>query len=214
MAKRDLPTPEELRQLLRYEPETGKLFWLERPASFFKTGRDDYTPDRSAKSWNKRYAGKEALTARHPHTGHMTGRLLSRVAFSHRVAWALHVGRWPDGEVDHIDGNPENNRASNPREVSRTENARNRARQHDNTSGTSGVSWHARIGAWQVRIGHLGKRIHLGYFENREEAVAARIASEAALGYHVNHGRNVPLAVQHYAVRRRGGRDGSATSPQ
>src|SRR5690625_5199426 len=54
MADKILPTPEQLRELLRYEPETGKLYWKARPAELFKDKR-------SHGAWNARYAGKEAF---------------------------------------------------------------------------------------------------------------------------------------------------------
>jgi len=51
---RDLPTPERLRQLLRYEPETGLLFWLARPREMFST-------QRAFSTWNARFAGQQAF---------------------------------------------------------------------------------------------------------------------------------------------------------
>src|SRR5687767_14401 len=44
--------------------------------------------------------------------------------FEHRVIWALHYGEWPNGEIDHIDGNAKNNRLDNLRVVTHLENGR------------------------------------------------------------------------------------------
>lgn len=203
MAKRDLPTPDVLRQLLRYDEEAGVLFWRERPASFFREGRGSYTQDRAARSWNKRYAGREALSVLHPHSGHKSGRLLGKMAKAHRVAWAVYHGNWPDGLIDHIDGDPTNNRIENLRVVHERDNARNRAIQHDNTSGCAGVSWHKKRKAWYARIGRGGRRVSLGYYPTKEAATEARLAAELSLGYHPNHGRSLAPELLHYAKRRR-----------
>ena len=59
MATKPLPSQEVLRQLLRYEPETGKLFWRERtPDMFSADGRD---PEWKARNWNSKLAGREAF---------------------------------------------------------------------------------------------------------------------------------------------------------
>lgn len=62
---------ETVRQLIRYEPDTGKLFWLERPREFFKT-------EASCKSWNKRFAGKEALIS-YDRDGYRVGGIFGRM---------------------------------------------------------------------------------------------------------------------------------------
>lgn len=117
MASKPLPSPEVLRQLLRYEPDTGKLFWLHRAADLF--------PSKSAaKSWNARFAGAEALATDNGQ-GYLAGRINGRPLKAHRVVWAISYGEWPIGEIDHINGNPGDNRIANLRAVGRTENTRN-----------------------------------------------------------------------------------------
>src|ERR1041384_5937819 len=97
MAESQLPSIEHLRQILRYEPETGKLYWLERPVSMFVGG--PYTPSRRAASWNARCAGKEAFTYVNS-AGYRTGAVDNYLLLAHRVIWALVNGYWPD-RVDH-----------------------------------------------------------------------------------------------------------------
>jgi hypothetical protein len=177
MAKRELPTPEELRNLLRYEPETGKLYWLERPLEMFS---DEWL----GKSWNTRFAGREALTADNGH-GYPFGTVNYNRLKAHRVIWAMVHGEWPKGEIDHINGQRDDNRLVNLRCVTRAENARNRARMKRNTSGRTGVYWQGRCGKWVASINGT----YLGIFERFEDAVAARERAEIEHGYHPNHDR-------------------------
>lgn len=172
MASDNIPEPNILRQLLRYNSSTGKFFWRKREGS----------PQFSA-----RYAGKEALTSlRH---GYMFGEIFNKPVAAHRVAFTIYYGRHPSGEVDHINGDRSDNRISNLREVTRTINARNMKKSAANKSGVTGVSFYKATGKWQSRIMSDGKYLHLGYFDRFDDAVSARKAAEQEIGYHPNHGR-------------------------
>ena len=190
MAKRQLPSPEDLRQLLRYEPETGKLFWKEREPRFCVTS-DPRGPEWVAKRWNKRLSGKEALTAKN--NGYRVGPILGRMVPAHRVAWALHCGEWPTGQIDHINGIRDDNRIANLRDVSAAENGRNQKAPHDNTSGVIGVGWDQARGKWKASINTRGRTHHLGRFNDFESAVKARTEAERRYGFHPNHGRSARL---------------------
>jgi len=173
MTSDNIPEPHVLRQLLRYDPDTGKFLWKERKQS----------PQFSA-----RYADKEALTSvRH---GYMFGEIFNKPVAAHRVAFTIHHGRHPKGEVDHINGDRSDNRISNLREVTRTVNARNMKKSAANRSGVTGVSFYKASGKWQSRIMSDGKYLHLGYFDKFEDAVCARKVAEREIGYHPNHGRS------------------------
>jgi hypothetical protein len=80
--------------------------------------------------------------------------------------------------VDHIDGNPLNNRRYNLRGVYPKQNAINQKLQSNNTSGHKGVHWHKGINKWIANIGVDNKLIHLGYFINIEDAIIARENAE------------------------------------
>ena len=80
-------------------------------------------------------------------------------------------------EVDHIDGDGLNNRRSNIRAATKTQNQWNRRRPVTNKSGVKGVYWSAREKRWLAQIGVRGKRIHLGYFSDLEAAAAAYAAA-------------------------------------
>lgn len=174
-------TPKEMRKLLRYERETGKLFWLERP-------REMFPDERAWKIWNTRYAGKEAFTADNGN-GYRRGAVFDKMYRAHRVIWAIHTGAWPDDHIDHINGVRDDNRIDNLRAVSHAENQKNCRGRKDNTSGVMGVHWYKRRGAWQAYIKVAGKNKHLGYFKSKEDAIAARAAAEIEYGFHENHGR-------------------------
>lgn len=171
--------PESLRELISYSPATGELIWRERHPRFFASERD-------WKIWNTRYAGKGARTTSR---GYRKIRVLGVALFAHRVAWAIHYGEWPTDQIDHVNGDRCDNRISNLRLASNTDNSRNIKRPANNTSGRIGVSFQKNSGRWRAEICVDQKRIHLGSFITFEEACAARTAAEAKYGFHRNHGR-------------------------
>lgn len=179
MATKALPTPEELRQLLDYDPETGSLTWRPREPKMFKPAIRP--AERRAANWNARKAGKHALNADNG-DGYFVGRVWGGVHRAHRVIWAMHYGEWPTGDVDHINGNRKDNRIANLRAATKGENARNAAKRRDNTSGICGVCWHRHSGKWIARIKADGKSVFLGRFANLEDAVRARKMAEARIG--------------------------------
>jgi hypothetical protein len=178
MAKSDLPPADVLRQLLRYEPETGKLFWLERPREMFGT-------EVRQRQWNTRHAGTEAFIYSEP-SGYLCGQIFSKRQRAHIVAWAISYGEAPSGTIDHINHDPSDNRLCNLRQVTQTANSRNQAMRKNNTSGITGV-FRFR-GKWGASITVDRKALHLGYFETIQEAAAARQAAERKYGFHENHG--------------------------
>lgn len=173
MAAKPLPPVEYLRQRLRYEPETGKLYWRENPAA-------------SAK-WNRRYAGREAFINDNCN-GYKAGRLDYVAYLAHRVIWAMCYEEDPPGQIDHIDHDRVNNRLENLRVVSHQENHRNTSRKKNNTSGHNGVSWFAASSRWSAYIMVDRRKQHLGYFAEKQDAIDARKAAEARYGFHTNHG--------------------------
>lgn len=76
--------------------------------------------------------------------------------------------------VDHINRNTLDNRRNNIRQVTRCESQMNRNRQSNNKSGYKGVSWNSRVCKWKSGITINKKRIHLGYFTDKQDAIRAR----------------------------------------
>lgn len=188
MASKPLPSPEVLRQLLRYEPETGKLFWLHRAEHFFEGH------ERSASWlcawWNKRFAGKEAFTA-DTGAGYRGGALFGQQLKAHRVIWALVTGEWPPKgtDIDHANGSRADNRFENLRLASRQENTLNRGATRANKCGLKGVSWYKAGRKWRAEIKSPSGREYLGQFDTPEEAHAAYCAAAERL-----HGQFVRTA--------------------
>jgi hypothetical protein len=184
MASRTIPAQTVLRQLLRYEPETGRLFWRERGVEWFRHG--EHSAEHTAAKWNARFAGKEALTA--TVTGYKFGNLFGVKLLAHRVIWKWVHGTDPD-QIDHINGNRADNRLENLRSVDATTNQRNTKRPVHNTSGRIGVSYDRHRDKWAAYITLGSRKTKLGRFSTFEAACAARDAAEREHGFHENHGR-------------------------
>ena len=176
------PSADILRSLLEYHPETGKLYWLARPASMFASGA--HSSEHSAKTWNSRYADTEAFASKNGH-GYFQGSIFKRKFEAHRVIWALVYDEWPE-TVDHQDGNIENNRILNLLGKPRAENQKNLGLRKDNKSGFAGVTF--SNGRWRAQIHVNGRGRTIGFFDTKIDAIRARKREEAKHGFHVNHG--------------------------
>ena len=95
--------------------------------------------------------------------------------YLHRVIMSRVLDRelLREEKVDHIDGNGLNNTRSNLRLVTHSENLTNRKGWAKSSSKYKGVTWYKRGSKWQAKICPKGKTIHLGYFENEDEAAIA-----------------------------------------
>lgn len=180
MGTKQLPSADVLHQILRHEPEDGLLFWKRRPDHFFGS-------EGSAKSWNKQFAGKQAFTSRDSN-GYYRGGIFGTVYRAHRVIWALVHGCDPE-YIDHINGDPSDNRIDNLRSVSASENAMNCRKPKTNTSGYHGVHWNEANQKWLATMTVRGRSIYLGSFESKKDAARARRVANRKYGFHENHGR-------------------------
>lgn len=185
MAKKPLPTPEQLRQLLDYDPDTGALTWRVRTPDMFAP--NSRSADHRCSNWNSRFAGKSAFQSVRTN-GYLYGTVLDRCFQAHRVIWAMTKGKWPLHDIDHINHDRADNRIVNLREVTRSDNLRNISLRSNNSSGVNGVYWNKARSKWQAYIRHGGKARHLGLFKTLDEAKAARLSANRKFGYHENHG--------------------------
>lgn len=160
-------TYEEVRCLFKYYPKTGNLRWrIDR---------------------GKKKAGQ--LAGNHFSYGHLAIKTGGHSYLVHRLIWLYVYGEWPNGELDHEDQDPSNNRIGNLRDVTPVQNSKNKRIYTNNSSGASGVTWDNKRERWRVRCFHKGKTIHLGFYKSRKKAIRVRKAAESEHGYHANHGK-------------------------
>lgn len=109
---------------------------------------------------------------------------------AHRLAWLIAHGEWPDGEIDHINGDRTDNRLANLRVVDRAANSQNRWTAHrDNLScGLLGATWNRQHKRWQAKLQARKVRHHLGYFDTPQQAHEAYMAAKKRL--HIDGGHH------------------------
>jgi len=180
-------TPEILRELISYNPETGIFTWRERAPHWFLNKA-------SHGRWNTKFAGKRAGSPAVEKSGYVARELCicGRYIREHRAAWLYMTGQTPPRSIDHIDRDATNNKWSNLADGSL--NQRNRSMSINNTSGVCGVRWRADRNKWhaQVTLGS-GKR-HIGYFASLEDAKCAITKFYRENGFSEGHGK----ALAHY----------------
>ena len=175
-ARREV-SPDLLRQLLDYDPETGVLTWRARTPDMFKDGNIGRSANCSA--WNSRYAGTVAGSP--DYEGYILISILGKTYRASRVSFAIVNGYWPKDEIDHKDCASSDDRFCNLREATRAQNASNRRTPKNNTSGYKGVTFHKHHRKYLAQIGHRGLNIYLGLFDAAEEAAERRAEESARL---------------------------------
>jgi hypothetical protein len=145
-------TAERLRKLLDYDPKTGKFSWKARTSARVSIGR---------------LAGNVSVN------GYIEIGIDGTSYTAHRLAWLYVTGEWPPKEIDHINGQPTDNRFTNLRAATVSENQMNKKMPINNTSGVKGVTWHERGKKWMASIGVNKRSIYLGLFTHLEDAAAA-----------------------------------------
>ncbi|TIW28719.1 MAG: HNH endonuclease [Mesorhizobium sp.] len=147
-----------LQELLSYDPDTGIFRWL--PGTKLAGA----------------IAGSRAVL------GYWVIGVADKSYKAHRLAHLYMTGAFPTDQIDHINGNREDNRWVNLRPATNTENARNASVGKNNTSGFKGVSYHKDTGKYQARIMVDRQLIHLGIYDTAEDAHA--VYSAAAKDLH------------------------------
>lgn len=152
--------------LSRLRIEDGVAYWRERANSQVSAGGRAGWVDRRGYT----YIGQRGRSF-----------LLHRLVFLDRHGYLPEM-------VDHIDGNPANNRAENLRAATPSQNLRNAKRPKDNTSGVKNVHWDRRRQRWWVRLRIDGRGVFFGYYDTLEEAaVAAEQARRDSYGEFARH---------------------------
>jgi hypothetical protein len=112
--------------------------------------------------------------------GYVKIEIYGSPVLAHRLAWFLYYGQWPKSQIDHINGIKCDNRITNLRDVTQSQNQCNVGTRKDNTSGFRGVTFHKHRRKWVVEGRRFGKRACVGYYDSIEDAKAARIKWESA----------------------------------
>lgn len=157
---RILPSAEELKAILDYNPETGVFIWRK-------------------KMTRRAPAGTVAGTINAG--GYRVIRIHGRLSFAHRIAWKMTYGEDAPVDIDHINGVPGDDRICNLRTASRSQNLMNSKKQENNTSGFKGVSWHEPMKKWVAYINKGGKRTIIGYSTDISKAANMRKSVEAII---------------------------------
>jgi len=160
-------TQSELKEILDYNPNSGRFTWKET------------INNRSIKG---SVAGYEKCAS------YMAIGFHGKSYLAHRLAWLYVNGKMPKEQIDHINHDRTDNRICNLRCVDRSTNQKNKSIGKNNKSGFMGVSWDLYMKKWKVGIKVNKKSIHLGYFEDKQLAIEKRKAANIKYGFHVNHG--------------------------
>jgi len=141
----------EIREKIRYSPETGRFLRV------FKSGRVSHVGIKPGVN------------------GYVQICIGGGVMLAHRVAWFLTYGYLPVLEIDHINRIKSDNRISNLREVTPSQNSANTGIFRNNTSGHKGVSWSKVNKKWAAQSNARGKNKKIGYFTDIKDASKAYV---------------------------------------
>lgn len=145
-----------LHALFIYDPKTGYLYWIKNLST------------------RKKYKGR---------LDYKVGKYLRACIFGEnykveKLVWQYHNGYYPEKILDHLNGNPGDNRIENLREVSVGENARNSSLAKNNSSGVRGIYFNKKECAWYATIRCKKKTYYLGSSRDFIEAVYLRYTAE------------------------------------
>lgn len=139
----------------------------------------NYCPLTGILKW-RNYPNKKCGTAHRE--GYINIMLNGKQYAAHRLAWALHFGRNPDGEIDHVNMIKDDNRIENLRDVTRSLNQQNRTKcRKDNSCGLLGVCLVKKSGKFSAEIRFNGNRLKLGHHDTPQQAHQAYLEAKRRL---------------------------------
>ena len=175
-AKNSTLTQARLKELLRYDPETGIFTRIKSISPTARIGDIAGCIDKS--------------------TGYLRIRIDYVLYYSHRLAFLYVEGVWPDVHVDHISGIRDDNRWENLRHADDALNSKNMKMSKNNTTGIVGVCLFKPKNCndliyFKSRIIVDNAQIYLYDGPDFFEACARRKSAEIKHGFHPNHGRKI-----------------------
>lgn len=156
-----------LLEYLKYNETKGEFTWIKRP------NKNIHLHTRAG---TKNSAGYRVIS------------LFGKRYLEHRLAWFYVHGEMPKHEIDHINQIRDDNRISNLRQVTRSENQRNKTRK-DSRVDEVGIWWCRRRKRYIAEITLNGKKVYQKSFKDIDEAIQQRKAKALELGFHDNHGK-------------------------
>lgn len=150
-------TGSQIREVLRYEPQTGLFFW-----------RNDKPLPQGG--WVTKAGELAGGIQNHGTCQYRKITVDGRRYFAHRLAWTYMLNEPPPQLIDHINGDGTDNRWANLRKGTKSGNAGNSRKQSNNTSGLKGVSLIKASGKWRAQISRNGEKKNLGHFDTPEAA--------------------------------------------
>lgn len=144
-------------ELVNYDAETGALTWR-RSKGAAKAG--------------------SPVGGRHRVKGYGEACIDGTYVQTHRLIWFIAYGVWPDGEIDHMNGIPDDNRLANLRDVPVATNRQNIRSATKRSAGGLLGAHKTKYGRWQAAICVNRKQIHLGMFDTPEDAHSAYLAAK------------------------------------
>lgn len=155
-------TQQKLKEYVRYDPETGIFTWV-----FSKNAHYPIVLGNRADTISKGYCRVGIKRVRYA---------------AHRLAWLYMTGEWPKNMVDHINGNPLDNRFCNLRDVTASVNLQNQRKASPrNKLGFLGVSFNKKSRKYDAFICTNYQKKWLGNYLTPEEAHRAYLTAKRVL---------------------------------
>jgi hypothetical protein len=145
-------TQSELKEVLDYNPDTGLFIWKKTVGRRAKLG---------------------SVAGTKMNTGYVRITIKQKMYTAHRLAYLYMTGNFPENFIDHINHIKDNNRWSNLRDATNSQNLANQVKPKTNTSGYKGVYWNKVHKKWCAEIGYMKKKMHLGLYTTPQEAAEA-----------------------------------------
>jgi hypothetical protein len=155
-------TQERLKELLRYDPDTGIFTNL--------VSRQGLR------------AGAGSVAGTKNNLGYIVIQIEGKKVHAHRLAWFYVHGVWPTKQIDHINRKRDDNRLVNLRDVTASENIHNSSHRSISVSGVRNVVWHKRNKKWQAQIMVNNEYKYLGLYDDLAEA--QQVAERASQAFH------------------------------
>ncbi len=157
-----MPAADYLREVLDYAPDSGRFLWKKAIGHRAKLG---------VEAGSLRKSGYRIISI-HGHE-----------FYAHRLAWRYMTGENPPRVIDHVNGDPSDNRWTNLRRATQRQNCGNSRVHKNNAIGVKGVSFEASRNKWRAQISRYGKNTLIGRYASVEEARSAyAVAASAVFG--------------------------------